>query len=517
MYDIVFIGNQHGTGMNTVAVSPDSLIKLKGQIGDFELTFRDWNGISAINAKAIVINAQPEERLPIVGAMSIGAMSIEAMSIGDVGCDAAAVAVEAKGAYDSPAVFLQDYGAMTPACYSISGLQKAIEIRTVQKKEVIYLYRSMRFGDGDSSLYKKARELGVVFEKFTNRGLNITHVGNETDLYQDNRDESQVDKDETAERGFLIEFINEALKFNIRTDSLYVAPLIHPAPSYEKIASVLNIKKGPEGFLQADNIYLQPTRTSRRGIYAMGFSRGRNGMSAFESDIHITLSDIESETGILRKPDNAVREVSEETCALCYTCYRSCPHGAIERDEQKDCMKVNAYACYGCNTCISVCPAKAISIKEEDISTGVSESAVVIPEESSQTNQQKRPYKILLCRNSAQIAYREARESGLFPDGAGFRLDEQIEVMTIPCSNSVQKADLYRVMADGESRILVLGCINEACKHLDGDVKFERVVREAKKNLTELGLDPGRIEFHRVSLRMGESLKEIVKGFTGVK
>ncbi len=448
MYDVVFIGNGIKTEYNMAVIDPKQLVRVCGQIGCFELLAGESGAISAIHAKTIVVNMDPEEVLPIDGAESSAA---------------------AAGEPEETAVFIQDYLSLTPAYYDKLGLLNAIRIKEQFGKELVYFYRSMRFPDGDGSLYKRARRLGIVFEKYAGENLRITP-----------RD------------GFQIDFKNVFLNFSIHTGSLYMAPLIKPGRSYARVADILHIKKNGEGFLQADNVYLQPTRTNRRGIYAIGFTRGRSGMTSLDEDIAFTLSDIKRETISLHPLTSDRREVDEKACALCYTCFRSCPHGAIEREEAADCMRVNEYACYGCNTCISACPAQAISIAEKkDIRRRV----------------ESKPYKILLCENSAETAYREMGEM----------LGEDTEIGTIPCSNSVRKSDIYRELSGMESKLLVLGCINDACRHIDGNKNFEKVVREARRNLSGIGLDPERVRFERVSLRMKDRLKEIVDQFMGVE
>ncbi len=453
MYDVAFIGNGIEAKCNGTVVDPEKLVRVSGQIGCFELSAEESGVIGAICAKTIVVNMEPEETLPVDGAESFGA-------------DA--------GEPEGTAVFIQDYLSLTPAYYNKTGLLNAIRIKERFGKEVVYFYRSMRFPDGDGSLYKSAKRLGIVFEKYAGEDLQITR-----------------------RNGFQIDFGNAFFTFSIHTRSLYLAPLIKPGRSYERIAGILHIRESEEGFLQTDNVYLQPTRTNRRGIYTIGFAKGRSGMSSLDGDIAFTLSDIKRETNLLRPLTADRREVDEQLCALCYTCFRSCPHGAVEREESRDCMKINEYACYGCNTCISACPAQAISIAGEK--DGREKDIGKSPE--------GKPYKILLCENSAETAYRELGEM----------LGESAEIGTIPCSNSVRKSDIYRALSGRGGKLLVLGCINDACRHIDGNRNFERVVREARKNLSGIGLDPDRVRFERVSLRMKDRLKEIIDQFMGVE
>ncbi|MHB1485366.1 MAG: hydrogenase iron-sulfur subunit [Saccharofermentanales bacterium] len=449
MYDIAFIGSGFKTGFNTIVIKPEDLTKLKGQIGDFELSCRNAGGNSCVNAKTVVVNMEPAQVVAVDGARSFN---------GDISGTAVST--------DDFVVFIQDYKSITPAYLNDSGIAKALQIKKDYGKEVIYFYKSLRFIDGDSSLFKNARQAGVIFEKYSDNDLTISKVD---DLYT-----------------FKIE--NADYSFSVSSSTLFAAPVISADESFADMSKILNIISRKDGFFQYDNVYLQPTKTNKRGVYAIGFSRGQNGMSDFDDDIEFTISEINSELSSLKPLTANERKVDSDACALCYTCYRSCPHGAIERDYEKNCMKIDNLACFGCDTCLTVCPAKAISIDETDSDKPV-----------------KKDFKILMCENSAKIAYEQI----------GIVLDDKAEIRYIPCSNSIRKADIYKELSDMDSKVLVLGCVNDACKHIDSNKRFELVVNEAKKQMNELGLDPDRIRFERVSLRMKDKLKEIIDGFLG--
>lgn len=467
MYDIAFIGCGLDTKYNTVVIQPENFIKLKGQIGGFELTLNnidgnsDFNGVDnpCISARTIVINMNPAQIVPVDGAGSFDGRISDIADLSDL-----------------TVVFIQDYTDITPAHFNSLGIRKALQIRKDFGKEVVYFYKSLRFPNGDSSIFKKARQAGVVFEKYANNDLTISH-----------------------EDVFTITLKNQEYSFSVSTGLLFAAPVVSPDDSFSDIARVLNIIKRKDGFLQCDNVYLQPTKTNKRGIYALGFSRGLSGMSNIDEDIEFTISEINSELMSLKPLTANDRKVDPDACALCYTCYRSCPHGAIERDDEKNCMKVNTLACFGCDTCVTVCPAKAISIESADTASAVAESDIAAAEP------ERKKYKILMCENSAKIAYEQM----------GLVIDDKVEIRFIPCSNSIRKADIYRELSDVDSKVLVLGCINDSCKHIDSNKRFELVVREAKKQMNELGLDSSRIGFERVSLRMKDELKEILDRFLG--
>ena len=59
--------------------------------------------------------------------------------------------------------------------------------------------------------------------------------------------------------------------------------------------------------------------------------------------------------------ENDIMSVDAEKCAICLTCLRCCPHGAICIASEKRAAEIVRTACYGCGICMSVCPARAIA------------------------------------------------------------------------------------------------------------------------------------------------------------
>ena len=56
--------------------------------------------------------------------------------------------------------------------------------------------------------------------------------------------------------------------------------------------------------------------------------------------------------------------VDEEKCAICLTCIRTCPHGAMRVDPEKNIAENLPQSCQRCGICVGVCPARAISLPE---------------------------------------------------------------------------------------------------------------------------------------------------------
>jgi ferredoxin len=441
MYDVAYIGNLiEFPTLNSFSINPNSLLKCRGEIGNFELRCKDDDGkIKEISSASIIINIDAETENPVPDTLSFDDELTESKEFKE----------------GEAIVFVQDYLGISPAIMSQKGLNKALSLlNKFSDTQIYYLYRSMRFIEDNDELFEKARKSGIVFLKYEDGSLNINDSG---ELLYEREDLSITFK-----------------------ENLIFAPDLKPSGNLSRIARVLNLEMDPSGYLQVENVYLQPTLTGKRGVYVLGGSRGPTAYSNYEEEVEYTLNEIKANLNNLKPVVSDERVIDDQKCILCYTCYRICPHGAIERDEKLDAMKINQMACQGCNACISHCPAKAISIrdvKEKTIESGL---------------------KVLMCENSAKTAW-EKLDKKQFDD---------LKIEMIPCASSIQKEDIIKELSNPNDRLLILGCFEESCKHLYGDQRAERIVNEVKDTLKKLDLGEDRLTFERLSPRLADDLND---------
>lgn len=437
MYDVVFIGDLiESPTLKSLKVDPELLLRCRGEIGDFHLTYKDGDGkVREVKTGTIVVNIAAEREKPLSGVLSFEDDLPEGK---EVDC----------------LIFIQDYQTISPAIMSNRGLKMAISAAKIFPEiQVYYFYRSMRFIKDNDRLFEEARRLGILFLKYEKGNLVISAAGE-------------------------VSYNREDISLRLE-GKILMAPEIKPAEGLERVARILNLEMGPAGFLQAENVYLQPTLSGRRGVYILGGSRGPAAYSNLVEEAEYTLNEIGFLLQDIKPLVNYRREVDDQKCILCYTCYRICPHGAIERDEELDAMKVLNLACQGCNACISHCPASAISIVEDNnelIEAGL---------------------RVLMCENSARTAWERMAGKDRFSD---------LKIETIPCAGSIKKEDVYHYLRNSADRLLILGCFEESCKHLSGDRKAYRIVNEVNERLKALNLGENRVIFKRLAPRMEEDL-----------
>ena len=236
---------------------------------------------------------------------------------------------------------------------------------------------------------------------------------------------------------------------------------------------VAGLRAGPDGELQADNVWLLPGRTNRPGIFTVGSARGDSECRAALTDalavahsMHALLSGDE-----MRKRDD-VAQVDAEKCVLCLTCLRVCPHGAIGIDGERKAAFPSPISCQRCGLCIGECPAQAITLP------GVSDEQV------ARETGAKAETVVFACENSA------------VPAMTGRPCGESIKIIEVPCAGQVDPRMALAALEAGAAKVVIAGCHPGSCQYLSGAGRAEQRMKQLADLLEKAGYDGSRVSFH---------------------
>ena len=83
-----------------------------------------------------------------------------------------------------------------------------------------------------------------------------------------------------------------------------------------------------------------------------------------------------------------------------------------------------------------------------------------------------------------------------------------VRIVKILCTGKVDAVLLLRAFEDGADAVYVAGCAVGDCHFLEGNLNAARTVEHAKKLLTEIGLEPERLEFFHIPASAGPRFAE---------
>ena len=309
-------------------------LALEGQVGDFTLTVQTPGGPVTRRGGAVVLALGSEVRWPAESGLEPGPRVVGLSRLDEL---------TRFRLHHKKVAFLLDLDELGSRVGTLSALRGALRIKDNWGSEVHILCRHLKVdGKPLESMYRKARDMGVVFFKY----------------------EEFPKVTETGEKVFL-QFQDPDLEYVV-VDEAYDLLVVE-----EEILPAGEVLTEAWGISQPANVRLYPVETNRKGIYMVGCCRDEMDFPGAIQDGTVAAGEIYEllGQGALVYEEDMVK-VQTEKCVFCLTCVRICPHGAAEIDLVQEAAFINPAACQACGMCAADCPAQAIVYKAYD-NTGI--------------------------------------------------------------------------------------------------------------------------------------------------
>jgi heterodisulfide reductase subunit A len=248
-------------------------------------------------------------------------------------------------------VFIQCVGSRIPerpycsrVCCTHS-VENAIHLKKLNPEmDVFILYRDMRTYGTRESLYKKAREMGVIFIRF------------------DLEDAPQVEQLPDGRLQVKVRDPILGLPVTLEADILGLASAII-VKDQERLAQLFKVPLTNDGFFLEAHMKLRPVDFATDGVFIAGLAHfpkpideaiAQAKAAASRAAVVLALDSI--------RAGGVVAEIDADTCVGCQACVGVCPFGAIEYVADEDVCEVNQALCKGCGTCAANCPSECITL-----------------------------------------------------------------------------------------------------------------------------------------------------------
>ena len=315
------------------------LLSLDGQIGRFTATLETPQGMKELACGAVVACAGVPDPDPLLPAGD----AVMAIDIADLGKTLARA--RPRDLPRAVAIIL-DLNVEESAAAMEIALREAIAARRTCKCEVFVFCREAHVAALQlEKLHNQARLAGVTIVKYSGE-LTVN----------------------PAEEGAVVRAFDIVLGDDcaMACDVVAVSPYGVSVATNADLVALLGVHTDQAGQIQDNNLHLFPGMTNRPGVFTVGACRGQRYLPDIARDAAATALAVHAllEPGTLEtSTDNA--SVDAAKCALCLTCIRSCPHGALKIDEEKRAAISLAEVCQRCGICVGECPAGAISMPAE--------------------------------------------------------------------------------------------------------------------------------------------------------
>jgi len=89
-----------------------------------------------------------------------------------------------------------------------------------------------------------------------------------------------------------------------------------------------------------------------------------------------------------------------------------------------------------------------------------------------------------------------------------------IRVIKIPCTGRVSVNHILRVLEFGADGVYVAGCLEGTCHFINGNVKAKQRVQYVKDLLSEINIEPERVQMYFMSAAEGAKFANVAKEMT---
>jgi coenzyme F420-reducing hydrogenase delta subunit/Pyruvate/2-oxoacid:ferredoxin oxidoreductase delta subunit len=262
--------------------------------------------------------------------------------------------------------------------------------------------------------------------------------------------------------------------------------LIHcdtpPPADLDGLRHALGVALGSGQSADADRMHLEPVFTERAGVFWVGSSRspGTSGQAGRLGEAAAMAAALVASAGPGAVEAPAI--VDTARCALCLTCFRVCPHQAMVIDTGPA-MRVLTSACQGCGICASACPAGAIQVVNADGRRILAEIDALLDDPMPG----QRPVVVFACANSAVPAAQAlGRLRRSYPS--------RVLLVQVPCLGRIESIHCLRPLAAGAEQVLLCGCFDKSCEHLNGPSRARVVVDRASALIEAVGLNSKAVQ-----------------------
>ena len=376
-------------------------------------------------------------------------------------------------------VFLNGLAQESTPVIAAEIMQAALELQNLPGVRAFVLTTNLKVaGNGLEALYHRAKTAGVLFVKFsaTRPRIDQAQDGPITILFTDEVSGSMV---------------------RLHSDVTVVDETVVPSEELLRLSRILDLDTDEAGFLQTANVHRWPVFTNRRGILAAGPARAVLMPEEIKADAAAAAGAVlgmtwESETA------HITADIESGKCVRCLTCYRLCPHRAVQKAGR---ITVAPEACEGCGICAAECPRGAISLGE---------SGAPIEHELDQftARESNADFRFLAfcCSRSAGRAAESAECMGL-------KLPASLKIVEVPCAGTISVRHILAALAGGAAGVLVLSCHAGNCNSEQGNILARQRVELICEQLHRMGGDPKRLQFQTLAANMAVEFADTVQRF----
>ena len=90
----------------------------------------------------------------------------------------------------------------------------------------------------------------------------------------------------------------------------------------------------------------------------------------------------------------------------------------------------------------------------------------------------------------------------------------EIKIVELPCTGRIDALEILHTLEHGADGVMIAGCLEGDCHFQEGNINTRRRIERIKEMLSEIGLNPGRVEMFNMSSAQGNRFAEVATEMT---
>jgi len=368
-------------------------------------------------------------------------------------------------------------------------LDSALMVKKLKPEAELYVfYEDIRLPLEGEKIYRKARELGITFVRFseehkprvyTENGKNVVEVYDFT--------------------------LHEQFCFPL--DEIVISsPLVAPEEA-EELSTTFKVPLNDEGFFLEVHPKMRPIDFSSDGLFMAGTAHSPQSLK--EAATQGLAAASRALTPLLLGKltvEPLVAVVDDERCVGCGTCVSICEYNApkmVQSTHGRIVAEIDPILCKGCGTCSARCPARAI-----EVNGFTREQTVAMIKAALEKPRGDKPKAIAFLCN--WCAYAGANTAGV----SRFQYPPAVRIIRTMCSGMVDPIYVFYSFMQGADGVVIGGCKKGDCHYIFGNINADETLDKLSEMLRTTVIDPEKFLTLWISAGEGKTFAEKIEEFT---
>lgn len=188
--------------------------------------------------------------------------------------------------------------------------------------------------------------------------------------------------------------------------------------------------------------------------------------------------------------------VDRDACVGCGNCFALCPFDAVTM-ESPGISNIDEEKCRGCGICLPFCTGMAIELKNYEYGP----LSKKIEDEVARTD----PKLVVFGCQWSEFRMLDDIHEDKLPEDLGF--------VELPCSGRVDPLHVIEAFYKGADGVLILTCPEDLCRLEEGSKHAHKRVESLKSVLSEVGIDPERLQVMEATPKIIASFADALDDF----